>query len=283
MVIFATLAALASAACFAAGSAMQHRVATASSPDEESRSQFLGRLVRRPSWLFGLGLSALAFALHALALGHGDLAVVQPVIVSGIVFSVLIRAAMEHRRPRGATMVWLLLTWAGLALLLVVRPDTATTSSHTSRAPIFVTVGAAVSLLLLLAARRTSPDRRRGFLLAAAAGLLFGLVAGLVKLVLSLTTQGWHRVVWSWPLWALVVIGAGAVLTNQRAYQATLMSVTTPVLNIAQVMVAIGFGVVIFGEDPGSTLPVVAGEVLGLAVILLSVGKLAAGSRQATA
>jgi hypothetical protein len=61
------------------------------------------------------------------------------------------------------------------------------------------------------------------------------------------------------------------------------MSVTTPVLNIAQVMVAIGFGVVIFGEDPGSTLPVVAGEVLGLAVILLSVGKLAAGSRQATA
>ena len=87
----------------------------------------------------------------------------------------------------------------------------------------------------------------------------------------------------SWPLWALVVIGAGAVLTNQRAYQATLMSVTTPVLNIAQVMVAIGFGVVIFGEDPGSTLPVVAGEVLGLAVILLSVGKLAAGSRQATA
>jgi hypothetical protein len=48
-------------------------------------------------------------------------------------------------------------------------------------------------------------------------------------------------------------------------------------------MVAIGFGVVIFGEDPGSTLPVVAGEVLGLAVILLSVGKLAAGSRQATA
>jgi drug/metabolite transporter (DMT)-like permease len=282
-VIFATVAALASAACFAAGSAMQHRVATASSSDEESRGDFLRRLVRRPSWLFGLGLSALAFGLHAVALGHGDLALVQPIIVSGIVFTVLIRAAMEHRRPGGATMLWLLLTWAGLALLLVVRPDTVAAATHTGRAPVFVGGGAAVGLALLVVARYTAPDRRRGFLLAAAAGLLFGLVAGLVKLVLSLVKQGWHQVVSSWPLWALVAIGVGAVLTNQRAYQATLMSVTTPVLNMAQVMVAIGFGVVIFGEDPGSTIPVLAGEVLALAVILISVGKLAAGTQQAAA
>jgi drug/metabolite transporter (DMT)-like permease len=283
VVIFATLAALASAACFAGGSAMQHRVATASSPEKESRTAFLVRLVRRPSWVLGLGLSALAFALHAIALGHGDLALVQPIIVSGIVFTVLIRAAMEHRRPGRATMVWLLLTWAGLALLLVVRPDTVTAGTHTGRAPIFVAGAAGLSLLLLVAARYASPDRRRGFLLAAAAGLLFGLVAGLVKLVLSLTTQGWHQVVWSWPMWALVLIGVSAVLTNQRAYQATLMSVTTPVLNIAQVLVAISFGVVIFGEDPGSTIPVVAGEVLGLTLILISVAKLATGSRDATA
>jgi hypothetical protein len=165
----------------------------------------------------------------------------------------------------------------------VVRPDTVTAGTHTGRAPIFVAGAAGLSLLLLVAARYASPDRRRGFLLAAAAGLLFGLVAGLVKLVLSLTTQGWHQVVWSWPLWALVLIGVSAVLTNQRAYQATLMSVTTPVLNIAQVLVAISFGVVIFGEDPGSTIPVVAGEVLGLTLILISVAKLATGSRDATA
>ena len=262
---------------------MQHRVATASSPDEESRREFATRLVRRPSWFVGLALSALAFGLHAIALDHGDLALVQPVIVSGIVFSVLIRAALDRRWPRGRTMVWLLLTWAGLALLLVARPDAVTAASHTARAPIFVVSGAAAALLLLLAARHTSPNRRRGFLLAMAAGLLFGLVAGLVKLVLALAAYGWQAVIESWSLWALAVVGIGAVLTNQRAYQATRISVTTPVLNIAQVLVAIGFGIVIFGEEPGSSLPVIAAESLGLIVILISVWRLAAGSQQATA
>jgi drug/metabolite transporter (DMT)-like permease len=275
-VLFAVVAAFASAACFAGGSALQHRVASASSASEESRAGFVARLVRRPLWLVGLGLSAVAFVLHALALSRGDLALVQPVIVSGIVFAVLIRAALDRRWPARRTMLWLILTWAGLALFLLVRPSPTTNSVNSSLAPVFVLLGGVVAVGAMLVARRSRDDRRRGLLLGGAAGLLFGLVAGLVKLVLDQGNRGWGQVVTHWSLWTLLVVGAWAIVLNQRAYQATRISVTASALNITQVVVALAFGVVVLGEQAGSSIGVVAGELLGLTLTILGVRNLAA-------
>jgi len=274
-VLFAVVAALASAACFAGGSALQHRVASASSASEESRTGFVARLVRRPSWLIGLGLCAVAFGLHALALSRGDLALVQPVIVSGIVFAVVIRAGLERRWPPRRTMIWLVLTWAGLALFLIVRPASSTGSVHKSLAPIFVITGVVAVVLAMLAARRFEQDRFRGLLLGGAAGLLFGLVAGLLKLVLAQAGQGWGQIFTHWTVWTLLAVGAWAIVLNQRAYQATRMSLTAPTLNITQVIVAIMFGVLVLGEPVGSSTGVVAGEVVGLVVTILGIRNLA--------
>jgi hypothetical protein len=60
-VLLAVVPALASAVGFTGGSALQHRVASGPSASEESRTGFIARLVRRPLWLIGLGLSAVAF------------------------------------------------------------------------------------------------------------------------------------------------------------------------------------------------------------------------------
>ncbi len=273
--LVAVLAALASAACFAGGSALQHRVASASSASEESRTGFVARLVRRPSWLIGLGLNAVAFGLHALALSQGDLALVQPVIVSGIVFAVLIRAGLDRRWPPRRTMIWLVLTWAGLALFLLVRPDPTMDSVRSSLAPFFVIIGGVVVIGAMLVARRSEQDRLRGLLLGSAAGLLFGLVAGLLKLVLAQAGHGWGQIFAHWTLWALLAVGAWAIVLNQRAYQATRMSLTAPSLNITQVLVAIMFGIVVLGEQAGSSVGVVIGEVVGLAITILGIGNLA--------
>jgi len=275
VVLFAVVAAFASAACFAGGSALQHRVASASSASEESRTGFVARLVRRPSWLAGLGLCAVAFGLHALALSRGDLALVQPVIVSGIVFAVVIRAGLERHWPPRRTMIWLVLTWAGLALFLLVRPASSTGSVQTSLAPVFVITGVVAVVVAMLAARRFRQDRLRGLLLGSAAGLLFGLVAGLLKLVLAQADQGWGQIFTHWTLWTLLAVGAWAVVLNQRAYQATRMSLTAPTLNITQVMVAILFGVLVLGEQVGSSPGVVAGEVIGLALTIFGIRNLA--------
>ena len=279
--ILAALAAFAAAFSFALGSALQQRVAGGTTPDEESNGSFFVRIAGHPSWLVGLLLSAVAFALHAFALSRGDLALVQPIIVSGIVFAVVIRAALEHRFPPTSTLVWLVITWAGLALFLAVRPPTADEAPKNALGAVLVGLGVLLALAGMAIASRTSTPQLRGALLAAVSGVLFGLVAGLVKLVLARFSGGFGAVLGSWPLWALVVTGVWAVLLNQRAYQATRLSVTTPILNVAEVAVAIVFGLLVLGEDPGQTPTIVLGEVAGLALVIVGVFKLASSEAPA--
>ena len=273
--VLAVVAAFAAAFSFALGSALQQRVAGSTTPDEESRASFFVRIAQHPSWLVGLVLSGVAFALHAFALSRGDLALVQPIIVSGIVFAVVIRAALEHRLPDRRTLVWLVITWAGLALFLAVRPPTADEQPRNGLGAVLVVVGVVLVAAAVVVARRTDTPQLRGAIFAGAAGVLFGLVAGLVKLVLARFPEGLGAVLASWPLWALVVTGVCAVLLNQRAYQATRLSVTTPILNVAEVAVAIAFGLLVLGEDPGHTTASLIGELAGLALVIAGVIKLA--------
>ncbi len=273
--IFPVVAALCSAATFAVGSALQHRAASAVST-EESGQRVIARLLRRRSWVFGLVLSAVAFGLHALALSRGELALVQPVIVSGIVFAVLFRAALDRHLPSRPVVGWLILTWAGLALFVVVRSSRSAPAQGVSHEIAFVVVGVAVAGLITIAAGKVKADRNAGLLLGAAAGTLFGLVAGLLKLVTVQAQSGLGHALAHWSLWVLIVVGAGAVLLNQRAYQNARLSITAPMLNIAQVLVAITFGIIVFGERfDGSALAFVA-EVAGLVLMGIGIWQLAA-------
>lgn len=273
--IFAVVAAFAAAFSFALGAALQQRVAGSTTPAEESHGTFFVRIAGHPSWLVGMLLSAVAFALHAFALSRGDLALVQPIISSGIVFAVVIRAALEHRLPHGSTLAWLVITWAGLALFLAVRPPTAEAPPRNGLGALLVGLGVVLALVGMAVARRTRTPQLRGAVLAVASGVLFGVVAGLIKLVLAHFGGGLGAVLGSWSLWALVVTGVWAVLLNQRAYQATRLSVTTPILNVTEVAVAIVFGLLVLGEDPGQSPGIIIGEVAGLALVLGGVIKLA--------
>jgi len=232
-------------------------------------------LVRRPSWLVGLLLSMAAFGLHGLALSHGDLAVVQPVIVSGIVFGVLLRAALDRHLPKKSVLGWLVLTWGGLALFLAVRPPTATGQPQTSRAVTALLIGLVVAGTAWAVAHR-STGRRRGILLGGAAGVLFGLVAGLLKMVTLQLSGGIGAALTHWSLWVLVGVGLWAVLLNQRAYQSARLSVTSPMLNILQVIVAIGFGIFVFSEQLGESSLGIAAQLLGLAATIVGISRLAA-------
>ena len=273
--LLAVSLAFASAASFATGSALQHRVAGAAPTADEAESGFVARLVRRPSWVFGLLLSGLAFVLHALALSQGGLALVQPVIVSGIVFAVLIRSGLAHSfPPPGRTVVWLLVTCAGLALFLESRPATVDRAADTTRAVLVLAVGGLLALVATILALRSKAGRLRGGLLAAATGTLYGLVAGLVKILFA-SEHGPLAVLTSWPLWTLIAAGVWAVLVNQRAYQSAKLWVTAPVVSIGEALVSITFGIIVFNEVSQSSVLQLIGQGTGLALVVAGVFRLA--------
>ena len=267
--------AAASAATFGLSTSLQHLVS--SSVEDLRPDRLLVRLVRTPLWVLGAALSGAAFALHAVALSRGSLVLVQPVIVTGVVFAVLIRAALDRRLPTRAEGGWALVTWAGLAAFLAATGPPARTAqvpSHALSTVVVLFLAAAIGVLV--AGRRTPGTTSRGMWLGAVAGVLYGLVAVLLKLVLSsVADDGYIAALAAWPVWAMTAAGLSAVVVNQRAYQSSRLSVSMPVLNIVNVLVALTFAAVVLGELPEVTPGALGVEAVGLLVIGLGVFQLA--------
>jgi hypothetical protein len=251
--VLAVTLALLGAAFFAISSSVQHQAAEGAPDSARGLLGLLGYLVRRPEWLVGQFLATCAFALHASALHAGPIAVVQPIVVSGIVWAVPARAALSRQLPSVAELRAVLITASGLAVFLVASNPTAGTDAGLGLGTvILVLIGVAVAAAANVTAARVRDDpRRRAFFLGVVGGVLFGLVAGMLKLSLQeLNTGGVHGMLTAWPTYGLLLAGAGGVLTNQRAYRAAGLSASMPALNIVNGLTSLTFGFTVFSEVP---------------------------------
>ena len=59
-------------------------------------------MATRPVWLRGIATDALGFVAQAIALTIGRLAVVQPLLVSSVVFALPLGARLTHQQVRSA-------------------------------------------------------------------------------------------------------------------------------------------------------------------------------------
>lgn len=265
--------ALAAAVAFGWSAALMHHSASGAPESVAGIRALLLHVTRQWRWLLGMAASLAGLGLHALALHLGTIAVVQPLVVTGLVFSFLFRAALDRSLPHRATMGWVLVTGLGLTVFLVAG---GTSGGHavSTRGTVCMLAGGAVAVaaVLLAAARRT---RHAGLLLGAAAGVVFGLIAGTLKATTLAASRGLPALVTSWPAYVLVVLGVTGFLLNQRAYHAAPLSRSLPVSNTLNPLVALLFGVVGFGERPPSAPGRLAAEAVGLALVLTGVFLLA--------
>jgi hypothetical protein len=251
MMTVAVGAALASAAGFAYSTSAQHHAAESAPATARGSVGLLRHLLTTPLWLFAALVGIFSFSMHALALHEGAIAVVQPIVVSGVVLAVPAKAAFNRQRPSRAELSAVSLTAVGLAVFLVVaRPSHGGVPDPTT-AVVLAAVGFVLAALLIYCATQVVHATRRATLLGCAGGVLFGLVAGLLKMTTGeLTDQGMAGALFSWTPWVLIVAGLGGVTLNQRAYQMAPLSASMPALNAVNVVVALGFGLAVFGETP---------------------------------
>lgn len=270
--VLAALVALLSASGFAFSTSLQHRVAGGAPESVHSAVGILQYVVRRPAWLLGSVIGAVALFLHAVALKLGAIALVQPLMLTGVVLAVLVRAGLDRKWPERAEVGAVVVISAALAVFLVVanpRPSTATPDQGI--AAVMVVAGVVAAGLITLAARGVPSPGGRAALLGVAAGTLFGLTGGLLKLI-GASMQSEHLVssLLRWPLLAMVLVGVWAIAINQRAYQIAPLARSMPVLNVVDVLVAVLFGFVVFGERPAHGL--LALMVQGAALVCLAYG-----------
>jgi drug/metabolite transporter (DMT)-like permease len=232
-------------------------------------------LVHKPLWLLGFLAAGAALGFHALALGGAQLGVVQPILVSSLLFALPVSALIEHGRPSAREWAWAALLVVGLgAFLSLARPSGGT--SDPPLGPFLLTLlGAGVLGAVAVFVGTQVLQHHRVSFLGLASGVAYGMVAPLIKDVIALAGNQPIRLVTTWPAYALVLIGACAVVLNQSAYQAGPLAASLPPLTLADPIVATFIGVVAFG-DRLDTAPVnLIGEILSVVAISLAVRQLA--------
>lgn len=214
------LLALAAALLFALGTVLQQRAGLdGSGAAEGSSGGLLLRMARRPVWLAGIAADALGFVAQAVALTIGRLAVVQPLLVSSVVFALPLGARLTGQRIRRSDVIAATVVTAALAVfLLVANPSGGRDDAPLREWLIAAAVFGGVSAVLVLASRRAAPAPKAA-LLGVATGLLFGLSAALTKTVGDQVTQGVLTVFTDWHLYALIVVGYASMTLSQLSLQ----------------------------------------------------------------
>src|SRR5207244_5289960 len=114
------LAALGSALLYALASVLQQRAAGQAPAERSLRLRLLVGLFARPMWVIGILADGAGFVLQFVALDHGSLVLVQPLLVSGLLFALPFGAALTHRSLTPSEWLGSAATVAGLAVFLVV-------------------------------------------------------------------------------------------------------------------------------------------------------------------
>ncbi|HEV7470460.1 MAG TPA: DMT family transporter [Pseudonocardia sp.] len=244
----AVVFALLSAVSFAVAWVAQQRAASAV-PDEEARGlRLILRLIRRPVWWAGTVGDTAAFVLQAVALGFGSLLLVQPLIVTSLLFALPLAARFGGARPSRTDLGWAALLAVALGVFLAVGRPTAGVDRAGLRdwAPTGLTIlGLLVVCIALASARR---GRVRALLLACATGLAYGAVAALTKTVVVLLGLGLVPLLTAWETYALVVAVVGGTLLQQSAFQAGDLTASLPAVTVGEPVVAAVIGLTVFGE-----------------------------------
>ncbi|HET7389111.1 MAG TPA: DMT family transporter [Nocardioidaceae bacterium] len=269
LIALASGVAVLAAALFAVSTSVQHHAAETAPSSAGGVVGLVRHLLGRPTWLLGQFVGVLGLGLHAAALHYGRIAVVQPIIISGIIFAVPTRAAISRRLPSQAEIRAVALTGAGLAVFLVASNPTAGTHIGIEmRAAVQVAVCVVIALAAAATAWVTRQADRRAFYLGVTAGVLFGLVAGLLKMVLQiLADEGATQVLLAWQTWLLVVFGVAGGVVNQLAYRSSRLSASMPVLNIVDGLVALAFGYFVFHEIPRHSVLFLVIEVIAMSAV----------------
>ncbi len=287
-VLFALLSALANAS-----SAVLQRVANLSSPGGLSGRGLVRHLLRQPLWLLGSTLLGGTFVFLAIALYFGSLALVQPLVVTELIFALAVRRLWLHDQITTRSWVAAALTCGGLAgFLVIARPSEGSIVPSAAGWAVALGSRALVVVVLLglawrgrsapgiaperarvgrVAAWRESPTTRAA-LIGCAAGLVWSVDAGFVKsATVLLRDAGWLALLVHWPLYALAATGVLGTLLVQTALHVGPLSASQPALLISDPLASIVLGVELFGERLSNSAPAVVGQVAALALMAVGV------------
>ncbi len=246
-------------------------------------------MVHRPAWLGGTAIFAVALTLQALALSQGSVALVQPVLVMELPFTLLLGWWILGGPLRGYEWFCVATLAVGLVILLAsLRPHGGAALETSTVVWVLGTVVTLTAVgLAVYAGRRSGPVGRAG-LYGVAAGIGSGFVAVIVKAMAdALERGGLADVVGTWQTYLLLPVAPIAFITLQNALRAGRLLASQPGLTLGNPLLASLWGVGILGEEVSGGFALLGGllgaVLLSAGVVLLSRSPLLAAQEGAVA
>ncbi len=273
--IITVVFALASAFATAVNLLTQHS-ASIGAPKRERGWRLARYLLRQPLWLLGWIAAVGAFAFQAIALHNGELSVVQPLLVTELVFVLMLRRVWIHQLVARAAWTSALVTCAALAVFLSAAEPHGGDPTPGAEAWLssLLVFGGIVVALTVLAMRGSSV--RRAALYATAAAVTWALLATFIKAATdNLAAFGIGGMLTRWPVYGLIIAGIAGTLLQQAALHVGPLSVSQPLLVVVNPFASIILSVWLFDErftqSPARiTVAVVAFAVMAAGVTMLT-------------
>ncbi|MFC8950008.1 DMT family transporter [Streptomyces rochei] len=274
MSVLVLVLAVGAACCLGFGFVLQQNAAQRAPLGDFLSPRLLLDLVRVPRWLAGMGLMVAGMALGAVALGGGELTLVEPLLATNLLFALALSRA-QTGRPLGRQ------GWGGLVLLaggvtaFIVAGEPRGGSAVTDPVRHWLLIGVMLGLAVLLTACAGRARLTWGpTLLALAAGLVYGVQDALTRISgRRFSAGGPAELLTGWQPYAVVVLGVTGLILVQSAFETAPLRRSLPALTAAQPLAGIACGVGFLGDrlrtgpgalawEAGGLVAVVAGIVL---------------------
>jgi drug/metabolite transporter (DMT)-like permease len=275
----AILSALLAAFWAAVGIVVRQRVAQGVPADKAMSGTMVTSLVREPLWWAGTLAAVAGYVFQAIALAHGSLLLVQPLLVSSLLFALPLSARLCHQRVSWDEWAWAVLLTTALAVFILVGQPR---EGH-NRPPVPAwTLALVITVPLVtgcIVAARRAVGRSRAMLLAVAVAVVLGMIAVLTKVCTHrFAVGGWHELLTVPAPYVLVALAVVLTVLQQSAFHAGALQASVPIMLVGEPVVAVLLGIVVLGEhlavrDSASLVLAVAVLAMVAATIALARGQ----------
>ena len=240
--------ALIAAFCFAVAATLQQKGALGMGDALHSAKSYL-QLLKQTWWLLGTVALGAGYIFQAFALGKGQLAVVQSLLVTTIVFALPLGYFLTSQKVVRLEVAAAALVVLGLAAFtLFGNEDTGRDDAPTWEWAVTLAVfGLLAAVLIVLGGR--GDLRRKAALFGAAAGVLYALSAAMWKPTADAFESGGLGGMFSdWELYAFAAAAVIAFVVQQISLATGHLASSVATVSVCNPIVSIVIGVIVLEE-----------------------------------
>jgi drug/metabolite transporter (DMT)-like permease len=281
--MLAVLLALLAAFLFAVGTVMMQKGTLQMPEGESEKPGFLLKLIRKPIWVAGIVIDFLGYGAQAAALSVGRIVVVQPLLVTTVVFALPLGVKFTGQKVGKREVLGAGLVAGGIAAFVILNnPDEGRDDAPVGQWLVAGAVLLGIASALVVASRGRSAGVRAALLGTAAGGLL-GLTAGLTKATVTRFDEGFVHVFSDWHVYVLLPLELLAFSLLQSALATGALAPAIATNMSVETLMSIVLGIVLFDENLHGSAALLAVSIVGLLLALVGVILLARSEGRAHA